>query len=383
MLLPDILTPTLLLDEAVCRRNIARMRIKSSEHGLLFRPHFKTHQSRRVASWFRDEGVTAITVSSVGMAHYFADDGWTDITIAFPVNIRQSAEISALAERVSLGVLLESPSVARRLSGLLSAPVRAWIKVDTGYGRTGIPHADRDALLMTALAIESASHLTLAGILTHGGDTYQSPTPEDARRRFSASRLRLLAAAEALLRRYPGLLVSVGDTPGCVVSDDFGGIDEIRPGNFVFFDAMQLQHGICRIEDIGVALACPVVAVHPQRNEVVLYGGAVHLSREGLADANGTQIFGLVARLREDGWDAPHPGATVVRLSQEHGIAHLPANMFASIEEGDLLAVLPVHSCLTAECMKRYRSLDGTDADHFAAGSAAIIKTPSSEYPIL
>lgn len=383
MLLPDIRTPTLLLDETVCRRNIARMRDKAAAHGLLFRPHFKTHQSRRVASWFRDEGVTAITVSSVGMARYFADDGWADITIAFPVNLRQAQEISALAERVSLGVLLESPSVAQRLNGLLSVPVRVWIKVDTGYGRTGIPHADRDALLMTALAIESASRLKLAGILTHGGDTYQSPNPGDVRRRFSASRLRLLSAAEALARRYPGLLVSVGDTPGCAVSDDFAGIDEIRPGNFVFFDAMQLRRGICRSEDIGVALACPVVSVHPQRNEVVLYAGAVHLSREGLADASGVQMYGLVAGLRNDGWDDPQPGATVVRLSQEHGIAHLPAEMLASVEEGDLLAVLPVHSCLTAECMKRYRCLDGTDADHFASGESAFFKTTSSEYPVL
>ena len=383
MLLPDILTPTLLLDETVCRRNIARMRDKAAAHGLLFRPHFKTHQSRRVATWFRDEGVTAITVSSVGMARYFADDGWADITIAFPVNLRQAQEISALAERVSLGLLLESPSVAQRLNGLLSVPVRVWIKVDTGYGRTGIPHADRDALLMTALAVESASRLKLMGILTHGGDTYQSPNPEDVRRRFSASRLRLLSAAEALARRYPGLLVSVGDTPGCAASDDFGGIDEIRPGNFVFFDAMQLQRGICRSEEIGVALACPVVSVHPQRNEVVLYGGAVHLSREGLTDARGAQMFGLVAGLRHDGWDDPQPGATVVRLSQEHGIAHIPAEMLASVEEGDLLAVLPVHSCLTAECMKRYRCLDGTDADHFASWDAAIIKTTSSENPVL
>jgi D-serine deaminase-like pyridoxal phosphate-dependent protein len=383
MLLPDILTPTLLLDETVCRRNIARMRDKAVAHGLLFRPHFKTHQSRRVASWFRDEGVTAITVSSVGMARYFADDGWADITIAFPVNLRQAQEISALAERVSLGVLLESPSVAQRLNGLLSVPVRVWIKVDTGYGRTGIPHADRDALLMTALAIESASRLNLAGILTHGGDTYQAADPRDVRRRFAASRLRLLSAAEALARRYPGFLVSVGDTPGCVASDDFSGIDEIRPGNFVFFDAMQLQRGICRSEDIGVALACPVVAVHPQRNEAVLYGGAVHLSREGLTDANGVQMFGLVAGLRNDGWDEPQPGATVVRLSQEHGIAHLPAEMLASVEEGDLLAVLPVHSCLTAECMNRYRCLDGTGADHYASGEAAAIKTTSSENPVL
>ena len=31
---------------------------------LSFRPHFKTHQSAEIGSWFRDFGVTRITVSS-------------------------------------------------------------------------------------------------------------------------------------------------------------------------------------------------------------------------------------------------------------------------------------------------------------------------------
>ena len=42
MLLPDVRTPTLLLDAAICRRNITRMQEKAASHGLVFRPHFKT-----------------------------------------------------------------------------------------------------------------------------------------------------------------------------------------------------------------------------------------------------------------------------------------------------------------------------------------------------
>lgn len=38
-------TPTLLLDENKCRANIAMMAAKASSHRLIFRPHFKTHQS--------------------------------------------------------------------------------------------------------------------------------------------------------------------------------------------------------------------------------------------------------------------------------------------------------------------------------------------------
>ncbi|MBR9975437.1 MAG: alanine racemase, partial [Bacteroidetes bacterium] len=238
--------------------------------------------------------------------------------------------------------------------------------VDTGHGRTGIPAGDTESLVATARAVAASRHLKLEGLLTHGGDTYQASDPAIVIQRFNRSRQQMQTAADALRREYPDLLVSVGDTPGCCVAENFAGIDEIRPGNFVFFDVMQQQRGVCSSEDIAIALVCPVVAIHERRNEVVLYGGAVHLSRESLGERDGTQIFGRIVLPGAHGWSAPIPGAAVVRLSQEHGIVRLPAEQLRGIEEGDLLGVLPVHSCLTAECMKGYRCLDGSAADHLA-----------------
>jgi D-serine deaminase-like pyridoxal phosphate-dependent protein len=133
-MITDIRIPTLLLDETICRRNIASMTAQA-QHTLL-RPHFKTHQSRLVGRWFRESGIDAITVSSVTMARYFANDGWTDITIAFPVNLRELDDIVALASRVKLGLLVESPRVIGPLQAHLPE-VDIWLKIDTGYGRTG------------------------------------------------------------------------------------------------------------------------------------------------------------------------------------------------------------------------------------------------------
>ncbi|MEJ0055890.1 MAG: hypothetical protein WDN75_09720 [Bacteroidota bacterium] len=61
-----------------------------------FRPHFKTHQSHEVGRWFRAEGVNSCTVSSVKMASYFAEDGWKDITVAFPLNVLEIKEVNRL-----------------------------------------------------------------------------------------------------------------------------------------------------------------------------------------------------------------------------------------------------------------------------------------------
>ena len=67
----------------------------------------------------------------------------------------------------------------------------------------------------------------------------------------------------------------MGDTPAATLCTNFNGVDEIRPGNFVFYDLMQHSLGVCAIEDIAVKMVCPVIAKHVSRNEIVIFGGAV------------------------------------------------------------------------------------------------------------
>jgi len=108
----NIKKPTLLLNTEICKRNIHTMAIKAREQKVIFRPHFKTHQSAAISKWFREEGVTSITVSSVTMAKYFAKHGWKDITIAFPVNLLEIDEINHLASEIKLYLLIESEETA-------------------------------------------------------------------------------------------------------------------------------------------------------------------------------------------------------------------------------------------------------------------------------
>jgi D-serine deaminase-like pyridoxal phosphate-dependent protein len=166
---------------------------------------------------------------------------------------------------------------------------------------------------------------------------------------------------------FLGLEISVGDTPACSVLDRFGAVDEIRPGNFVFYDWMQMQIGACTADEVGLVVACPVVASYPERNDLILYGGAVHLAKDFLRREDGSLAFGAVVLLGDDGWSAPIPGAWVRSLSQEHGIVHAEPEVFSWLTErvgvGDLLGVLPVHSCLTADLLRHYLTLDGMRID--------------------
>jgi len=351
--------PTLLLDRRKVLANIERMAVRAEAAGVRLRPHFKTHQSAEIGAWFRDYGVAAITVSSVDMALGFAAAGWDDITIAFPVNLRQMAAINGLAERVRLGLLVESAETVRRLDEQLTAEVSVWLKIDAGYGRTGIHWENEVALLETAAAVSEVNHLKLAGILTHSGQTYGAGSAEGVRRVFGESVARMKRAQAVLREQGFEAAVSMGDTPGCSLADSFEGLDEIRPGNFVFYDLMQQQIGACRLDDIGVALACPVVALHSERGRIVIYGGAVHFSKELLPGPDGGLNFGRVVALNENGWTPLGEEVRVASLSQEHGIIQADGDLLASVKVGDVLGVLPIHSCLTADLLRRYLTLEG------------------------
>lgn len=350
--------PTLLLDKIKTVRNIERMVARATASGVAFRPHFKTHQSAEIGEWFRDQGVTKITTSSVDMAVYFATAGWQDILVAFPVNVRQSKAINKLAHEVTLHLVVESVATAVTLNNFLGANVNVWLKVDAGSGRTGIHWQDEELLTDVAYTVADAPRLNLSGLLTHAGHTYRATSTEEIVAVYDETAVRLNHVRDLLHAEGHHLLVSVGDTPACSILEDFGRVDEIRPGNFVFYDVMQQRLGSCLPEDIAVGVACPIVAKHEAEHRVVLYGGAVHLSRDSMV-VNGEVIYGRVARLTKDGWGQMLYGSKLVSLSQEHGILKTDAKTFDSLDVGDVLVVLPVHSCLTVDLYGRYTTLSG------------------------
>lgn len=354
----DISTPTLLLDEEKCRRNLQFMQAKARRHQLRFRPHFKTHQSHAVGRWFREAGVDAIAVSSLRMAEYFAADGWRDILVAFPLNIRELDRVRSLAARTDLQLTVENLPALQALDEALDQPAGIFIKADTGYHRTGLAPGQFAVIDGLLDFIDQAAMLQFRGFLAHAGHTYGAREKAEISEIHHSSLRAFQLFRERYQSRYPDLILSMGDTPSASTMDDFPGVDELRPGNFIFYDLTQAQIGSCELEDIAVAMACPLVALHPDRNEAVLYGGAVHFSKDYLETARG-KTFGKVVELTENGWRIPDFEAHIVRLSQEHGIVRGPASWLETLQIGELIGVLPVHSCLTADILKEYHTLTG------------------------
>jgi D-serine deaminase-like pyridoxal phosphate-dependent protein len=353
-----ITKPTLLLDEDKCRRNIITMHSKARKNNLIFRPHFKTHQSLVIGRWFRDYGTEKITVSSLEMAVYFSSE-WNDITVAFPVNILEMKTINSLAKKIRLNLLLESVDTITFLKMKLRYPVEFYIKIDIGNHRTGIDPSDTTEIQEILDVSDSSDMLKFKGFLGHAGQTYNCKTAEEIIEIQNKSLHVMNCLKQRYIKRYPDLITSIGDTPGCSIADNFKGADEIRPGNFVFYDLMQLEVGSCIADQIAVAMACPVVAMHKERNEIVVYGGGIHFSKDRIENEKEGTIFGRVAEKTEKGWSNIIPNMYVKSLSQEHGIVSAPDDETSKCKIGDTLIVLPVHSCMTANLMKSYLTLDG------------------------
>lgn len=360
----DLVTkPTMLINEDRCKANINRMVEKANKSNVRLRPHFKTHQSLEIGEWFREQGVDSITVSSVDMAEYFASGGWTDITIAFPINIRQLNQVNALAAHTHIGIVVENVESLRQAVETIDNPVDYWIKIDSGSHRTGIPWDDlKGAKYLIELARENPQFV-FKGLLTHAGNTYTAHSRNEVIDLHFESISRLIHLKQSIVSVGNDVPeVSIGDTPGCSLLEDFSLVDEIRPGNFIFYDSEQFTIGSCSETDIAVGIACPVVARHYNRNEIVIYGGAIHFSKESF-QINGNPSYGLVALPEKQGWGEILSGCSVVRLSQEHGIISVPPEKIDKFPIGSLVVVLPIHSCLTAHQMRRYITLDGKTID--------------------
>jgi len=339
------------------------MVMKAKNHGLIFRPHFKTHQSRIIGQWFKHFGVNKITVSSLKMAEYFAHDDWKDITVAFPANIREIDTLNSLAEEIQLNLTIENVEAVEYLSKNLKFSVGFFIKIDTGYGRTGVSFDIFRIIDKILKAAELSDKLSFKGFLSHAGHTYHAKDSEEVLQihQDAVHKLRLLR--KQYIDRYPDLIMSIGDTPSSSLASDFEDMDEIRPGNFIFYDLMQYNIGSCKLDQISTILACPVVAKHKNRDEIIIHGGAVHLSKENIK-INDNIIYGKLVKLNASGWDYYSDDFYVNKLSQEHGTVKINDELMNKIKIGDLVGIIPVHSCLTANLMKEYLSTEDEIIDH-------------------
>ena len=255
-------TPSVIVDLDVLERNIAEMAAVAKAEGVQLRPHFKTHKSPQIARMQMDAGAVGITCAKLGEAEAMADAGITDIFVCYPlVTAMKVRRLAALARRpgMTVSTIVDSPEGVAALSSVFAdepAPLEVLVKVDAGLGRVGVaPGAPTVAL---ARQVADAPGLRFGGICMHEGQTYKYPDKEERAEAGRAAARTLVATAQAL--RPPGCppaRVSSGSTPGGPAAASVAGITEMRPGNYAFYDAMQVGLNVVPPSDAPCACSSP------------------------------------------------------------------------------------------------------------------------------
>ena len=259
-------TPCVIVDLALLTRNIAEMAALARKAGVALRPHVKTHKTPRIAAMQLDTGAVGLTCAKVGEAEVLADSGFTDLFVCFPIVTEAKARrLAALAARpgMALSTIVDSPRGVAALSAAFAGaaePLETLVKVDTGLGRVGV--APGAATVDLARSVEAAPGLRFGGVCAHEGFTYGLPDPEERAAAARAGAEALAATTKALSAvGLPAARVSVGATPGIDALATMPGVTEIRPGNYVFYDAMQVGLAIVPLDHCALRVLATIVSV--------------------------------------------------------------------------------------------------------------------------
>jgi D-serine deaminase-like pyridoxal phosphate-dependent protein len=349
-----ISTPSLLLDVARVRRNARHMSEVANTNNVRLRPHIKTHKCIEIARIQTEEGLDgAITVSTLAEARAFAKHGFNDITYAVPIERGKFDDaIEILRSGVKLNLLTDDIGTVGALDAA-GAKFDVFVKIDCGTHRVGVEPDQPEAVAIPRM-ISDSKNLNFAGILTHAGHSYNAKSKDGILEVARHERDVMVELAEKL--RDDGIevpTVSIGSTPTMTTIDHLKGVDEIRPGNYIFFDNYQATLGSCSFEDTALTVLAAVI--HKGKDRLVIDAGAIALSKDrGPVHIDPGCGYGQVLDL--EGNDT---GMRVTGMSQEHGeIAAGGSEVLDRLKVGDRVRVLANHSCLTAAQHSHYNIVE-------------------------
>src|SRR5690625_273459 len=339
-------TPALMLDLEQLDKNIQDIIHFSKEHHVAYRPHIKTHKSTEIAKRQIDFGAVGITVATVGEAEIMADAGIESILIAYPVVLEvKLARILALLDKTSIIVTVDSQEQASILNdffGKHHQNLTVWIKVNTGLNRCGVE--PNQEVLDLAKHIQTLTALSLTGIFTHAGHSYAA-TSEAEIKEIALYEAEAVVGS-ATLCEEAGIEIphrSIGSTPTYKIAGAVEGITEIRPGNAVFYDMIQVGLGAATIEQCALTVIASVGSIKKAR--IVIDAGSKTLNLDRGAHGN--------ENVAGHGYIKEYPDLIIERLSEEHGI--IEVNQPVDLSIGELLTIIPNHACTVANLFNTYQ----------------------------
>ena len=326
----DLDTPALIVDLHIMDANLQRIADYAAEHSLRLRPHTKTHKSTMLARQQIALGAAGLTVAKVSEAEIMVEAGSQDLLVAYPVlGPVKLARLSSVARQTRVTVALDSPEAAQQLSAQAVAAKVAFgvlVEIDVGLHRVGV--APHDALAL------SRAVMALPGLEWRGLTFYPGHIKEQSPQLISALSQTVGSIRDEFVRA--GLqpeIISGGSTPALYQSHQIDGLNEIRPGTYIFNDINTMISGACSLDQCAASILVTVVS-HTQEDRMIIDGGSKTFSSDRLV--NGETGHG---RLMEA------PGASFHRMNEEHGFIDL-AHAERRFRIGEKVRVIPNHICV-------------------------------------
>lgn len=344
-------TPALLLDVDQVEKNINDIAKFAKEAGVNVRPHIKTHKSIKLGQKQIDAGAVGLTVAKVGEAEVMVQGGIKDILIAYPLSLKSKLDrVKKLQNEAHITVAVDSIEQANLLAEQFSVetPLNVWIKVNSGLNRVGVEPNEEVVLL--AKYIKTLKSLSLDGIFTHAGQSYAATSIEEVKQ--IAEREAHAVVHSANLCEEADIQIkhrSVGSTPTFRFAGMIDGVTEIRPGNAIFYDMVQVGLGVATKEQCALKVLTTVVS--NKKDRAVIDAGSKTLALDQGAHGN--------ASIQGHGYIEQYPDLIVERLSEEHGV--IPKNNNESLQLNEQLTIIPNHACTVVNLFDNYIMYQGKE----------------------
>lgn len=347
----DLDTPALLIEKSILEDNIKHMQELANKYGKKLRPHIKTHKMPEIAKMQLEAGAVGIACAKISEAEIMAKHGFKDIQIANIIvsekKIKRMLELSQKLDRLTCCV--DSIEGARQIASIFNEEgkeMEVFIKVDVGFHRVGIE--DYDKLLKLAKTIELLDGIFLAGLVTHAGQVYEVDSVEKIKE-ASENGVKIVSEFRNRLKE-DGIdikEISLGSTPGSEYLLPCEGFEELRAGNFIFRDMIQVMLGTSEIDQCASSILATIVS-KPSENQAVCDAGAKSLNldmgahgRTDMSDSHGY----IIAK-----------NAKIKRLSEEHAVILHDGENFEIAEQ---IRIIPNHACTVSNLHNKAYLVDG------------------------
>ena len=318
-------TPALVVDLDPLERNIETLHSFFRDRSAKVRPHVASHMCPAIAHKQLAAGGTVggISVTTVGQAEVFAQQGFHDILVANEVVTAQKmARLCALAHHAKMTVAADNPHAVRDLSDAAhqsGVTVNVVVDVHTRLNRGGVEPGQPAVDL--AGTVQKARNLNFAGLMTYEGAILTEDAQElDAESRSCVQQLldtREMVESSGI----PVGVVSVGGTHNYEIAGAIDGVTEVPAGSYV---VMESRYSRYRPQFQPAARVMSTVISHPEPGLAWLDTG-----QKGVGIDTGLPVVENI------------PGATLTRMSAEHGGLALEGDAQTAVDLGGKVWLTP------------------------------------------